>query len=140
VGAYRGGEAGQRPEFARAVAELNRLRALETVGVGPLPADELAELAQAYLNGPLDPMAGRLLFEHSEGNPFFAEELLRGWLEAEALVPGAPGWTLAHSAAPGLPPGILGAVRLRLGRLAPETLELLRAAAVIGRSFQVALL
>ena len=66
VGAYRGGEAEQRPEFARAVAELNRLRALETVGVGPLPADELAALAQAYLNGPLHPATGRLLFEHSE--------------------------------------------------------------------------
>src|SRR5439155_5689573 len=39
-----------------------------------------------------------------------------------------------------LPPSIAGAVRQRLARLAPEVVELLRTAAIVGRAFDVALL
>jgi predicted ATPase len=139
LGAYRAGESEQRPEFERAVTELNRLRVLRTVTIGPLSADEIADLARHALGGPVDSTVTRLLYTQSEGNPFFAEELLRGWHETGALVlrggDSDRAYTLAPSVAPTLPPSIVSAVRQRVARLAPELIDLLRTAAIIGRTF-----
>ena len=140
LGAHRGGEAEQRPALARAIAELNRLRVLSTITVGPLSVDDIATLTHRYVGEQVDPQVGELLFTHSEGNPFFAEELLRGWLDAGALVPSDQGWALAAAVPPTLPPSIASAVRQRLIRLAPDVVDLLRTAAIIGRTFDVTLL
>jgi DNA-binding CsgD family transcriptional regulator len=145
LGAYREGEVEQNPALGRAIAELNRLRVLSTITVGPLAADEVAALAAGYLGAPLEPAAGRPLFTHSEGNPFFAEELLRVWLETGALIEPADdhtghAYTLTTSVDPTLPPSIVDAVRQRLSRLSALVVELLRTAAIIGRTFDMALL
>src|SRR5205823_3356785 len=85
------------------------------------------------------------LFRHSEGNPFFLEELLLVWLESGALIPGqnTDGQRL-HLLAPAgelaLPPGIVSAVRQRLTCLAPDVVDLLRSASIVGRTFELELL
>lgn len=140
LGAYRAGEVEQHATFRQAIAELNRLRVLRTITVNPLTADETAALAIWYLAGPVAPTVSGALFRHSEGNPFFAEELLRNWLEAGALRQSDGQWLLANQALPALPPGVVGAVRQRLSRLSPQIVELLHTAAIIGRTFDVALL
>ncbi|HEX5506690.1 MAG TPA: AAA family ATPase [Thermomicrobiales bacterium] len=140
AGAYRAGEVADRPAFARALAELTRLRALTTVAVAPLATAEVDALAAGELGAPVEPETAQLLFAHSEGNPFFAEELLRGWREAGALAPAGDRWRLALPPGPALPPSIAGAVRQRLARLPAEVVELLRTAAIVGRAFDVALL
>jgi DNA-binding CsgD family transcriptional regulator len=145
LGAYRDGEVEQNPALGRAIAELNRLRVLSTLSVGPLAADDVATLAASYLGAPLDPAAGRPLFTHSEGNPFFAEELLRAWLETGALIEPAGdhtghAYSLATAVELTLPSSIVDAVHQRLSRLSPLVVELLRTAAIIGRTFDMALL
>ena len=147
VGAYREGESERNLAFGRAVAELTRLRALRVVNTGGMAADEVAELAAATLGAALDEAACEVLVKQSEGNPFFAEELLRGWVESAALArgEGAASVSAAFTLTPNgvtaaLPPGIVGAVRQRVARLAPETVELLRTAAIIGRTFDPVLL
>src|SRR5207244_11752448 len=97
---------------------------------GPLAPSEIALLAVEYLGDDLDPVASRLIVDQSEGNPFFAEELLRGWLESGALELAAGGkerrtYVLGTGAKLTLPTSIIGAVRQRLGRLPPETREIL---------------
>jgi len=146
LGAYRGGEVGQNPALERALAELNRLRVLTTLTLAPLRAEEIAVLAAGYLGGPVDPAAGQALYTHSEGNPFFAEELLRGWQEIGVLTCRRTGpralscWTLNMPSESALPPSIVGAIRQRLARLAPVVVDHLRIAAIIGRTFSTALL
>ncbi len=146
LGAYREGEVGQNPALEQALAELNRLRVLTTLTLTPLRTEEIAILAADYLGGPIAPIVGQILHTHSEGNPFFAEELLRGWLETGALAwrsdnPQAyPGWTLATPLENALPPSIVGAIRQRLARLAPAVVDHLRVAAIFGRTFTTALL
>ncbi|HEX3723159.1 MAG TPA: LuxR C-terminal-related transcriptional regulator, partial [Nitrolancea sp.] len=104
-------------------------------------AQETRELAHEYLGDTIEEPAGRVLFEQSEGNPFFAEELVQGWLEAGALQPGTTretaGFRLTPQAALPLPPGIVAAVRERLDRLPPEIVQLLQTAAIIGRTFDL---
>jgi len=146
LGAYREGEAGQNPALERALAELTRLRVLTTVTLTPLLAGEVAVLAAQHLGGPVDPAVSQFLHAQSEGNPFFAEELLRGWLEAGSLTKrdsdttGRSPWTLVALFESTLPPSIIGAIRQRLVRLAPEVVDQLRIAAIIGRTFTASLL
>jgi DNA-binding CsgD family transcriptional regulator/tetratricopeptide (TPR) repeat protein len=139
IGAYRAGEAGQESALGRAIAELNRLRVLTTIDLGPLSAADIVALAEAYLGGHVATQVGDLLVVHSEGNPFFAEELLRGWVEAGALTCLDQEYTVSDEV-PTIPPGIAGAIGQRLRRLAPEIIELLQGAAIIGRTFDASLL
>ena len=140
LGAYREGEVAQRPSFERALAELTRLRRLITITIGQLAGTSMATLAESRLGAPLDPAARTMLSKQSEGNPFFAEELLQGWLEAGALTRVDASFRLISSVDTSLPSSIMNAVRQRLIKLSSEVVELLRTAAIIGRTFEGALL
>ena len=140
LGSYREGEVAQRPSFEHALAELTRLRRLITITIGPLAGTSMATLAESRLGAPLDLAARALLSTQSEGNPFFAEELLQGWLEAGALTRVDASFRLISSVDSSLPSSIMNAVRQRLSRLSSEVVDLLRTAAIIGRTFEGALL
>ncbi|HET8843466.1 MAG TPA: AAA family ATPase [Ktedonobacteraceae bacterium] len=138
LGAYRGDELANNPALERVLLDLNRTRLLTLLSLGPLTEQEIAEVASAYLNIPVDPGLARLLFMHSEGNPFFAEELLRAWEEAGALAVRNELLTQVGRLPNILPSGIVGVVQQRLARLPDATVEALRTAALLGRSFEVA--
>ncbi len=68
---------------------------------------------------------------------------MRFWFEAGIVVAPAGGtgaWTLAELEETPLPPSIVGAVRQRLASLPNEVVEILRAAAIVGQTFEVGLL
>ncbi len=140
LGAYRESEFALNPVLARAVAELSRQRRLTTVVVGPLSAHEVDILASTRLGAPLSPEASALLYEQSEGNPFFAEELLQSWFETRALAHQQGQWLAITPLDQALPPTIVGAVRQRFARLSPTSIDHLRIAAIIGRTFDLELL
>jgi ATP/maltotriose-dependent transcriptional regulator MalT len=144
AGAYREGEVEHARAFDRTLADLARLRVLRTIRVERLAPDEVGALATARLGAPLDRMAQRLLFDHSEGNPFFAEELVRAWSQSGRLTRRAglvPSYGLAAAAVgEAVPSTLVGAVRQRLTRLSPATVDVLRAAAIVGRAFDLDLL
>src|SRR2546421_3421699 len=140
VGAYRESEVAHTPALARTLTELSRLRVLTTVTIGPLSAVETGMLAEGKLSGALQPGVNALLHTHSEGNPFFAEELLEGWIEAGALVHEQNQWIAVTPLDHALPPSIVGALRQRFTRLSAESIDHLRVAAIIGRTFDLSLL
>lgn len=140
VGAYRESEFALNPALARTVAELSRQRRLTTVAVGPLSAHEVDILASKRLGAPLSPEASTLLYRQSEGNPFFAEELLHGWIETSALAHQRGQWLAMTPLDQALPPNIVGALRQRFARLSPTSIDHLRIAAIIGRTFDLELL
>ncbi len=141
VGAYQEGESGQNPALERALSELAHLRVLTTITVPPLSLAEVEALVTRYLGGSVDPAVYVQLHKHSEGNPFFAEELLRDWLESSVLEqkPIGPShqtrWTLSNTPGRELAPTIAGAIRQRLARLPSAVVDQLRIAAIIGRTF-----
>jgi DNA-binding CsgD family transcriptional regulator len=140
LGAYRAGEVTHRPAFERALTELNRLRQLTTIMPGSLTETDLSTFATNALGAPLDAALSRLLASQSEGNPFFAEELLWGWLETGVIKQDEMGVRLGEPVEAMLPSSIVSAVRQRINRLAPQVITLLHTAAIIGRTFDVALL
>jgi predicted ATPase len=140
LGAYRESEFALNPALARTVAELSRQRRLTRVVVGPLSAHEVDILASTRLGAPLNPEASALLYRQSEGNPFFAEELLQGWIETRALVHQRGQWLAMTPLDQALPPTIVGALGQRFARLSPTGIDHLRIAAIIGRTFDLVLL
>src|SRR3989440_2536160 len=140
VGAYRDSELDRNPAFTRTVAELSRQRMLTTVVLKPLSCQEIEALALHLLGSPLSSGVVSLLYAHSEGNPFFAEELLRGWIETGALIQEQNQWVAVGSIEQTLPPSIATALRQRFARLSLESIDDLRVAAIIGRTFDPSLL
>ena len=140
LGAYRESEVDLNPSLARTLAELSRQRVLTTVVVGPLSATQVSMLASSRYGGSLSPEVIALLHRQSEGNPFFTEELLDGWIESGALKQERQQWVAVAPLEHALPPTIVGALRQRFARLAPAIIDHLRAAAIIGRSFDPSLL
>lgn len=140
LGTYREGEISWNPAFERTVTEQIRQRVLTTVAVNPLSAEEIEALAAGYLGGPIRPVVSQLLHAQSEGNPFFAEELIRGWLEVGALVQQKNQWVAIAPLEHSLPSSIVGALRQRFTRLSSSIIGRLRIAAIIGRAFDLSLL
>ena len=75
----------------------------------------------------------------TDGNPFFVGELLRHLGESGAFVQDATGrYSLsAESDDVGLPSSVLEVVQRRVARLGADAVQLLAAAAVIGRDFDI---
>src|SRR5947208_2841157 len=140
VGAYRESEVAYHSALARTLTELSRQRVLTTVTIGRLSPVETGTLAESKLSGAIQPAAKALLHTHSEGNPFFAEELLEGWIEQGALVYEQNQWMALTLLDHALPPSIVGVLRQRFERLAAQNIDHLRVAAVMGRTFDLSLL
>src|SRR6266705_765772 len=110
LGAYRESEIDGNPALASTLSELSRQRALTTVVVGPLSVAEVGTLAGSRLGNSLSPALNGLLHAHSEGNPFFAEELLESWIESGALIQEYQQWVAVAPLELALPPSIVGAL------------------------------
>ena len=140
LGTYRADEIERNSALGRAVIEVAHLRILTTIILSPLSAMEIETLAVNYLGGSISPIVSQLLYTQSEGNPFFAEELLRGWVEEGSLVLDQTHWIAIAPLEHALPSSIVGALRQRFTRLSSDTIEHLRVAAAIGRTFEPSLL
>ena len=113
------------PQLSQVLAHRN----CERIALELLSREEVASYVRAVVDDP-DGRFGRAVFDKSEGNPFFMTELARELQESDA--PDAA--TLA------VPDAALALVRQRVDKLSAETREVLTAAAVIGRSFELPLL
>jgi DNA-binding CsgD family transcriptional regulator len=135
MGAYRDNELERNAALRRTIADLSRRRILTEVAVKPLSHREIEILATGLLGCSLSPSVSSLLYAQSEGNPFFAEELLHGWIERGALTRQHEQWIAVAPLEEMLPPSIVGALRQRFERLSTALIEDLRIAAIIGRTF-----
>ena len=105
-----------------------------------LSPESLDEMAQDLLNGPVSESLLGLIVARAEGNPFFAEQVLRYLRESDALDVGPDGWRLKKEGRTPLPADVRSVLIARLDRLAQEVKDLVQTAAVLGREFEVLLL
>ncbi len=136
LGAYRTTEA-HSAGFTAALAELRRERLITQIELLGLTEAETAELVE--LRSGVTPSASfsHALYDETEGNPFFVEEIVRHLAEAGVQPDHAGARVLRHF---GLPEGVKDVIARRLARLDTQETEWLRVAAVIGRDFDAELL
>jgi hypothetical protein len=124
LGSHRDLEARLSPVIDGALGRLGRLGELLILG----RLDRAAvEVLYGEATGRRDPEAARMIHDATDGNPLFVREVLR-LLDSRGA-----------SARAGVPAGVRAVIRERLALLAPATVALLQAAAVVGREFTVAL-
>ncbi|MFN2202628.1 MAG: AAA family ATPase, partial [Caldilineaceae bacterium] len=81
------------------------------------------------------------ILARAQGNPFFAEEIVRSFLENGAIYRKGRTWRLRPDApVDTIPAGVNSVVLSRVDRLPPAQRDILRHAAVIGRTFALPLL
>ncbi|MFD6178360.1 MULTISPECIES: helix-turn-helix transcriptional regulator [unclassified Isoptericola] len=123
VATYRSDDVHRRHPLRPVIAELHRQRPVEHVELAPFTPDELREFTTATRGEPLDDAEFDAVRTRSDGNAFFAEELLDAG-QPSAVLP----WSLAD------------VLHTRLQRLDPAVQQLVRLAAVAGRQVDEALL
>src|SRR5262245_16991167 len=82
---YRGDELHRRHPLTHLVVQLTRERRYHEVRVPPLVREELASMLGATLGRSAPSALIDALFERTEGNPFFAEEILKALIENARL-------------------------------------------------------
>jgi class 3 adenylate cyclase len=138
---YRSDELDRRHPLTRMVQVWQRSGAAETVTVDAMTPEQVTEMIAAILDAEsVSAELGSLVHTRSDGNPFVLEELLREALDRREIVRTATGWDRRPLEALRLPDTVREAVLLRVGRLDPVHIEVLRAAAVLGRTFEYGLL
>ncbi len=110
------------------------------VALGRLSRGAVDELLRALADDDAPAGVARMLHEHSEGNPFFLDELVRGLAETGSLRIARGRWTYEPGAAVGVPRAVREAVAARLSRLDERAAALVEVAATVGRGFDVELL
>lgn len=119
------------PMFA-AIGRLGSVRNASSIELDQLRGPEVGALIDAALEGlpEIGKTTRKEIARLSEGNPLFAEELMKNALERER----------SGGARAPLPTTIRAAVRERLAPLEPQDFDVLAQAAVVGRQFGVDLL
>ena len=120
---YRADELTSAERMRRFADSVRRSGAATLLELGPLEHDDVAELLEARADAPVPAAVTDTIAARSEGNPFFAEELL-----SVADWPGE------------LPRGLRDLLLERIDQLDPATRSLLRLAAAAGRDVSYPLL
>jgi len=85
VDAYRDAELRERPILSRSVLDMYRNRLSLTLPLGRLTRDDVSHLMTQALEHTSSEQLVDLVFERSEGNPFYVEELVGYLVETGAL-------------------------------------------------------
>ena len=137
---YRSDELHRKHPFLPTLRAWRRSELAEIVELEPLPEAGVAEMVAAIAGADaVEPELVEVLYERSEGNPFFLEEMLND--ATAGLEPGA-GAILTRSALErvGIPETVRDTILQRLSRIDPDYAPVLEAAAVIGRGFDYPIL
>jgi len=138
---YRSDELNRRHPLLPLIQGWQRTGIAELIPLEPLPASGIASMVSAIFdNAPVEADLRDFLHERTEGNPFVLEELLKSALDRGDIFPTAGGWDRKAIHELRLPPTVKQAILLRVERMSDEQAEILRAAAVLGRSFDYGML
>jgi len=113
----------------------------QSVELASLPVEAISRLAEILLGGVPGPDLVKLLMDRSEGNPYFAEQILFYLQEEKLIEISRAGWTPVKRLDESILPADISAVLVaRLDQLAREVRAVIQTASVLGREFEVRVL
>jgi DNA-binding NarL/FixJ family response regulator len=140
VGVYRSDEIPRGHPLRQLRRDLRRAGRLRELMVEPLAREATGALAAGLLGQAPGPALVTLLYERSQGIPFFVEELVAGLGAGGRLRSGKHGLTLAEGSEIPIPDTVRDAILLRLASLPDDARPFLEAVAVAGLSFDLELI
>ena len=140
IGTYRDGYSENNPALVRTLEELIRL-GIRPLKLGGLSKDAVAQMLHGLSQRQAPESLVSLIFEESQGNPFFVEEVYRHLIEDGKVFDAAGQFrTDIKIDEIDVPENVRLIIGRRLERLDENEKRVLAAAAVIGRSFSFQLL
>jgi class 3 adenylate cyclase len=127
-----------RPEYEGA---LTRVHGAQTIALAPLAdSDTVALLGELLGSDPSVAELAAIIADRAAGNPFFAEEMVREFVQGSVLAGERGGYVCrANVAEVSVPATVQAAIAARIDRLSTPAKQTLNAAAVIGLRFTPAL-
>lgn len=120
------------------VAQRLELPYLE-IDLNTLPEEAVRSFAEALLGGPISEAFLALLLRTTNNNPFYLEQILEFFTESDLLNQEDEEWTIKDENVK-LSNSINAILTARIDRLSEQVRETVKAAAVIGREFEVPIL
>ncbi len=117
------------PEVDRLLVDIGHDGTLVRIALEGLSPEETSALVEREVPGRTSPWLGRVVHEHTGGNPFFTLELAR-----HLAIGGRPRPTFTGD----LPPSLVAVVRRRIEELGDVAESALRTAALVGTEFDAA--
>ncbi|MBU0494451.1 MAG: tetratricopeptide repeat protein [Chloroflexi bacterium] len=131
--------AARPPLFDRRPTWAQGLDAYTRLDLAPLSKDDSRALVEEILKKASEvPQALReLVVSGAEGNPFYAEELIKILIDEQVIIPGEDLWRVMPDRLiqVRVPPTLTGVLQARLDSLPPIEYETLQRASVVGRVF-----
>lgn len=140
IGTYRDTDLDRSHPLAAVLADMRRLDGVRRIPVDPLDAAEVMDLVEQAAGHPLDGATRAVAIrthEETEGNPFFVTEVLRHLVESGAVRFVDGQWIVPDPDRVDVPEGVRDVVGQRLSHLSESANEVLRAAAILGREFDL---
>lgn len=141
IGTYRDVDLDNAPSLARILNNLGRQHLVHKTILKRLPKDDVAAMLKGRAGqDPPAPLA-QAIFNVTEGNPLFVEEIFKHLAEEGKLFSSEGGWhTNLEVDEPVVPQGVRWTIEYRLKRVSEECRRTLTAAAILGRGFTFELL
>ncbi len=135
VGAYRETELDRAHPLAKALVDWNRERLVTRIPLRRFDSAETSAQLGALLGETVSADFGDAVHRETEGNPFFVEEVLKALIEQGSVRRESGRWKRCDVAELLIPQSVKEAIGNRLNRVSKECNEVLRAAAVLGKTF-----
>ena len=135
VSSYREIELDRTHPLAKALVDWNRERLMTRMVLRRFGAAETRELLEALLDEKVSEEFAGAVHRETEGNPFFVEEVLKALIDQGSVQRKSGQWMQGEIADLVIPQSVKEAIGSRLDRVSPGCNEILRAAAVVGKTF-----
>ena len=136
VGCYRETELARTHPLAKALVDWNRERLVTRITLRRFNADETSAQLSALLGETVSADFGYAVHRETEGNPFFVEEVLKALIEQGSVRRESGRWKRCDVGELLIPQSVKEAIGNRLDRVSEPTNDVLRTAAVLGKTFE----
>jgi DNA-binding NarL/FixJ family response regulator len=137
LGTYRSDEIPRGHPLRRLRRDLRRAGRSRELALEPLDRDDTGTLAARVLGEAAGPSLVTVLYERTQGIPFFVEELAAALAAGGRLRAGRAGLALGTGGEVPVPDTVRDAIQLRISGLSSEARSVLEVAAVAGSFFEL---
>jgi predicted ATPase len=136
LGAYRDTDVEEKHPLSPVLTELNRARLLQSVQLKRMSHAEVTEMIKQILGQSDVPEEFcKIVYEKTDGNPFFVEEVIASLKEEGAIVREDDKFKISEVSAIEFPKTVKDVLKARLGRLDEECQQVLTMASFVGNDF-----
>ncbi|HSD45483.1 MAG TPA: protein kinase, partial [Pyrinomonadaceae bacterium] len=135
LGAYRETELDRTHPLSKSLVDWNRERLITRIVLRRFNENETGDQLGALLGEQVSGEFALAVHRETEGNPFFVEEVLKALIEKGSVRRECGRWCRCDVDELVIPQSVKEAIGHRLNRVSPDTNEVLRVAAILGKVF-----